>query len=95
MAVGTSLPAAVCAASFIFQHQTPHPLRVVGGASGHETIRTSIRNRLVSEVRRPRQMHREKVWVDVETAFSDGLVVSFTDECGEEYRGALLRQTNA
>ena len=34
-----------------------------------------------------------QICVNVETWFSGGLVVSFTDKYGAEYRGALLQRT--
>ncbi len=34
----------------------------------------------------------ESVCVDIETVFQEGVVVSFTDGEGVEYRGALLQQ---
>lgn len=37
---------------------------------------------------------RMQIPVSVETVFTGGFVVSFTDEYGVEYRGALLKLTD-
>lgn len=36
-----------------------------------------------------------RVYVNVEAAFQEGVVVSFTDSGGVEYRGVLLQQSSS